>query len=104
MNEMLPLVPAWVAGCVLGAIFYGGLWWTIRKGVASKRPAIWFLGSLLLRMGTVLSGFYFVSGRRWERMLSCLLGFAMARLAVAWITRPVGENQTCPAQEAGHAP
>ena len=104
MNETLTLVLAWVAGVVLGAIFFGGLWWTVRKGVSSKQPALWFFGSLLLRMSIVLAGFYFVSGGHWERLLLCLLGFVMARLVVTWLTRPSGENQTRPAQEASHAP
>ena len=79
MNETLTLVLAWVAGLVLGAIFFGGLWWTVRKGVSSQRPALWFFGSLLLRMGIALAGFYFVARGDWERLLLCLLGFVMAR-------------------------
>ena len=63
MNEPLTLVLALVAGVVLGAIFFGGLWWTVRKGVSSKRPALWFFGSLLLRMSIALAGFYFVAAR-----------------------------------------
>jgi F1F0 ATPase subunit 2 len=104
MNELLTLALALVAGLLLGAIFFGGLWWTVRKGVSSKQPAFWFLGSLLLRMSIALAGFYFVSGRHWERLLLCLLGFVMARLVVTWLTRPSGENQNRPASEASHAP
>ena len=62
MNETLTLALALAAGVLLGAIFFGGLWWTVRKGVSSQRPALWFLGSLLLRMSIALAGFYFVSG------------------------------------------
>jgi len=40
MTELLILALA--AGLVLGAIFFGGLWWTVRKGVSSKYPALWF--------------------------------------------------------------
>ena len=36
MNDMLTLVLAGVAGGILGAIFFGGLWWTVRKGGSSK--------------------------------------------------------------------
>src|ERR1019366_4649544 len=104
MNELLTLALALVAGLLLGAIFFGGLWWTVRKGISSKQPALWFLGSLLLRMSIALAGFYFVSGRHWERLLLCLLGFVMARLVVTWLTRPSGENQNRPAPEASHAP
>ena len=95
MNESLILLLAWVAGVGLGAIFFGGLWWSVRRGIASRRPALWFCVSPLLRMGIVLAGFYFVAGGHWQRLLLCLLGFFMARLAVMRLTRPT--------QEAGHA-
>jgi F1F0 ATPase subunit 2 len=103
MNETLMWVLAWAMGVLLGVMFFGGLWWTVRKGVLSKRPAIWFSGSLLLRTSIVLAGFYVVSSGRWERLLVCLLGFVMARLIVTRLTRPSGESLTRPAQEGSHA-
>src|SRR5450755_1087504 len=104
MDEFLLLAPAFATGVLLGATFFGGLWWTVHKGVSSKQPALWFFGSLLLRMSIALGGFYFVSGGHWERLLLCLLGFVMARVVVMRLTRPPGENQTQPEQEASHAP
>jgi F1F0 ATPase subunit 2 len=100
----LSLALALAAGVLLGGIFFGGLWWTVRKGILSQRPALWFFGSLLLRMSIVLAGFYFLSGNLWERLLLCLLGFVMARLVVAWLTRSLGENQIRSAQVARYAP
>jgi F1F0 ATPase subunit 2 len=89
MSEPVALAPllAWMAGCLLGVIFYGGLWWTIQHGVSSKRPALWFSASLLLRVTIALGGFYFVGAGRWVWLVVCLLGFYMARLAVTWLTR-----------------
>jgi F1F0 ATPase subunit 2 len=104
INETLTLALSCGAGTALGAIFFGGLWWTVRRGVSSQYAALWFLGSLLLRMSIVLTGFYFVGGRHWERLLMCLFGFAMAGLGVSWLTRPSEENQVLSAPEAGHAP
>ena len=103
MNETLTLVLAWMAGGALGAIFFGGLWWTVRKGISSPCPALWFLGSMLLRMSIALAGFYFVGRGQWERLLICLLGFVMARLVVMWLTRPSRE-QNGATQEVSHAP
>ena len=103
MNDTLSLVLALVTGVLLGAMFFGGLWWTVRKGVSSKRPALWFFGSLLLRMSIVLAGFYFITGGHWERLLLCLIGFVIARFIVTRLTR-TGEKTTYLAQEAGHAP
>ena len=58
MNEWVTLSLALMAGLLLGAIFFGGLWWTVQKGVSAKNPALWFFGSLLLRMSIALAGFY----------------------------------------------
>ena len=96
MNEILLLVLALAAGLLLGAIFFGGLWWTVRRGVSSERPALWFFGSMLLRMSIALAGFYFVGREHWERWLLCLLGFILARLVVKWLTRPPGEHHNAP--------
>ena len=103
MNETLSLVLALVMGGVLGVIFFGGLWWTVRKVISSKWPALWLLGSMLLRTGIALAGFYFVAGGHWERLLACLAGFVIARLIVTRLTRSV-EKPTYTAQEASHAP
>ena len=104
MNEPLTLVLAILAGAGLGTVFFGGLWWTVRKGVSSKQPALWFFGSLLLRMSIALAGFYFVSGGHWERLLACLLGFVIARFTVTRLTGPPVEYDNSPAKETGHAP
>jgi F1F0 ATPase subunit 2 len=95
---------AWLAGGVLGTIFFGGLWWTVRKGVSSKQPVLWFFGSLLLRMSIALAGFYFVSGGHWDRLLACLLGFVIARFIVTRLTGSPVEHNNSPAKEVGHAP
>jgi F1F0 ATPase subunit 2 len=103
MDELLILFLALMAGVLLGAMFFGGLWWTVQKGISSKQPAIWFSGSLLLRMSIVLAGFYFVSGGHWERLLMCLLGFVIARFIVTRLTGPPVEHHKDPAKEVGHA-
>jgi F1F0 ATPase subunit 2 len=97
MNEISALLLAGLTGLMLGALFFGGLWWTIRKGVSSKQPALWFFGSLLLRMSIVLTGFYLIGRGHWERLVLSLVGFVVARLIVTWLTRPL-------TQEVSHAP
>jgi F1F0 ATPase subunit 2 len=82
MSELPALALALATGVLLGVFFFGGLWWTVQKGVTSDRPALWFLGSLLLRTGIILAGFYFVSQGHWSRLAMCLVGFLIARLIV----------------------
>ena len=104
MNETLMLVLACAAGGGIGAVFFGGLWWTVRKCISSKQPAFWLFGSLLLRTGIALTGFYFVSGGHWQRLLASLLGFVITRFLVTRLTRPPLEHHHSPAKEASHAP
>ena len=88
MNDMPPLTfeltLASAAGGLLGLLFFGGLWWTVRRAFASPRPALWVGGSLLLRMACVAAGFVIVSAGDWRRLLACLLGFWAARW---WVVR-----------------
>ena len=103
MNESFIFLLAFVAGLVLGAIFFGGLWWTVRAGVTSRRPALWLFPSLVLRMSIALAGFYWVGRGHGGRLLVCLLGFVTARLLVTWLTRTLADDRTRQTQEAGHA-
>lgn len=95
MNERIYLTLALPAGIAMGALFFGGLWWTVQKGLASGRPALWFMGSLLLRTCLVLCGFYFVAGSDWRRLAACLAGFIVARFIIMRMPLIRG---------AGHAP
>jgi F1F0 ATPase subunit 2 len=82
MNDVAALLVALMAGLLLGAFFFGGLWWTVQRGLTSNHPALWFFGSTLLRTGFVLAGFYFISHGDWQKLLACLLGFFIARIVV----------------------
>jgi F1F0 ATPase subunit 2 len=78
-----------VAGGILGGIFFGGLWWATRRGLAAGQPALWFSVSLLVRTGIVLAGVYVVGGGHAERLVACLVGFVMAQIAVTrWSRQP----------------
>ncbi len=105
MNEPLMLVLSGLAGGMLGVLFFGGLWWTVRKGLASPRPALWFLGSLVVRTSVVLAGFYLVGGGDGKRLITCLLGFIIARFVVMRLTRPTVApgRSTKEASHASHA-
>lgn len=82
MPDGMGLLLSGGAGLALGAVYFGGLWWTVRQGLSSPRPALWFLGSFVLRTGFVLGGIHLVADGRWQRLVACGLGFAAARLVV----------------------
>jgi F1F0 ATPase subunit 2 len=105
MSDTLALALALLAGALLGVFFFGGLWWTVQKGVTSETPALWFLGSLVLRTSLVLAGFYLATQGHWSRLAACLLGFLFARLIVVKrLTRAPAEEPTPLEEETSVAP
>jgi F1F0 ATPase subunit 2 len=70
---------ALLIGLLSGALFFGGLWWTVRKGTAARNPAVWFPVSLLLRACLFAVGFYFAAAEGWQALLLCMGGFLIAR-------------------------
>ena len=105
MSDIAALALALFAGALLGAFFFGGLWWTVQKGVTSERPALWFLGSLLLRTSLILAGIYWVSQGHWSRLMMCLLGFLIARvIVVKRLTQSPVEEPTPLEEETNIAP
>jgi len=103
VNEALSLISALLAGFLLGAVFFGGLWWTVQRGLSSRRPALWFLGSLLFRTSIAVAGFYFAAGGHWERLLICLFGFFTMRRIVLRLTRLPEEESNQKIKEATDA-
>ena len=93
MTTILFNIIALITGLILGGIFFGGLWFTVKKGVTAKIPALWFIGSFIIRVGTTLGGFYLVGAGNLIRMLICLGGFIIARFVVVFITKTKENNQ-----------
>ena len=69
-------------GLLSGFIFYGGLWVTVNKGVASNRPGLLFFLSYLLRTAIVVILFVLTTGGSIVRIGFTLLGFVIARIIV----------------------
>ena len=104
MNEFITLMIVLFAGLLLGAFFFGVLWWTVHKGASAKSPALWFAGSMLLRTMIVLAGFYFIGGGDWKRLVLGLLGFILARFIVMRLTRTPVEHCHPTPKGGNHAP
>ena len=91
MSEIVEYCAAGVAGWGLGVVFFGGLWWSVKRAMASPYPAAWLLTSATLRMAIVLVGLYFVGGGKWQRLLACLIGLMVGRLSILLLTRTTPE-------------
>ncbi len=86
MSEFFSLTPAAIAGVALGAIFYGGLWWSVRR-LCGKTGGAWFFAGFLLRVLIALGGFYAIARRDWHGLAACLAGFIVSRIAITRLIR-----------------
>ena len=89
MRDARFIVAALAAGMCLGSVCFGGLWWTVSRGLAATTPALWFGLSALLRIAVTVSGLYCFARLGLPSLIACLCGLLMARTAVKHLTRIV---------------
>ena len=83
------------SGLLLGVFVFGGLWWTLRRGLASANPALWFGVGALLRLGVVLLTFYYMALTGLVSVVACLLGLLAARFTVIRVIRSLYQERSC---------
>jgi F1F0 ATPase subunit 2 len=76
------LLLAVLSGVGLGGIYFGGLWLSVRRVARLERPALFMIGSFVLRTMVVLIGFYLIMDGQSQRLLAALAGFALARVVL----------------------
>jgi F1F0 ATPase subunit 2 len=74
-------------GILLGLFFYGGLWLTVNRLATTNHPVLLSLGSLMVRMGVALAGFYILIDGRWQNAIAAVLGFSVGRVVLSWSGR-----------------
>jgi|AMWB02.1.fsa_nt_gi F1F0 ATPase subunit 2 len=82
-NLIIPLV----CGFFVGLFFFGGLAWTIARGLRARCPALIFGLSYFIRLGVVIGSFVLVSSGQAERVFSCVLGLVIARFLAVRLVR-----------------
>jgi F1F0 ATPase subunit 2 len=102
MIEVLIMFLSFMAGLFLGTLFFVGLWITVKKMVNARMPALWVLGSFVLRVAVTLAGFYYISRGSWQRLLICGAGFLAARYLVGHFTRSKNQLQIQLKKENSH--
>jgi F1F0 ATPase subunit 2 len=87
------IILSFIAGIILGGLFFWGLWFTVKQVAGLKYAAAWVSFSSLLRTAIALMGFYFVANGSWQRLLICVLGFIGARFMTMWLTKSFDRRQ-----------
>jgi len=86
----LALTSGLLAGLALGALYFGGLWWTVRRVPTWRRPERALLASFAIRALLVLPAFVALALQGPGPLVAALVGFLVARFAVQVRTAPRG--------------
>jgi F1F0 ATPase subunit 2 len=76
---MAELILCFIVGAAIGAIYFAGLWETVRKLSDTKTPVRRVVLSYALRMILLISGFYLVMQGEWERLVAAMIGLILVR-------------------------
>jgi F1F0 ATPase subunit 2 len=77
--DLTGLGMALAAGAALGAVFFGGLWLTVRRLPGTRSPYRFYSLSLLFRLTLVLAGFYLLAAGGYGVILAAGVGFLVSR-------------------------
>ncbi len=81
---VLHLFLSFLAGGLLGGLYFGGLWWTVQRLMDSNRPYLFIIASFVVRTAAVVVGFYLLLAAGWPQMLAALAGFLTSRTVTTW--------------------
>jgi len=76
---IIELMTAFLVGAAIGAIYFAGLWETVRKLSDTDKPFRRVVLSFALRMILLISGFYLVMQGQWERLVAAMIGLILVR-------------------------
>lgn len=73
-----------VSGCLLGIIYFGGLWYTVKRipDLPGRKMYVLIISSFIVRTFFVLLGFYFLLSFHWAYLLLAFLAFILTRQVV----------------------
>ena len=75
-------VLAIVWGVLLGLLYFGGLWTTVRRLPGVSRPKTLLVSSFLVRLALVLAGMWWILQSDLVAFFLCLLSFFLVRVVM----------------------
>ena len=75
-------------GVAVGLFYFGGLWWTVRRIPASRRPGLLVLGSFWVRTGVGAAALIPLAKAGWPPLVAALAGILSVRIAAVRLCAP----------------
>lgn len=77
--EEMKMILAFIVGALLGVVFFGGLYVTVKKLSSMKYPALFMMLSLLVRLVIMAGGIYLIMDGEIRNLLSAMAGILIVR-------------------------
>ena len=87
-DEIGKLALAFAAGIALAALYFAGLWWTVRRLPKTHSPHLWTLGSFVLRLTVIVVAVVLIARIHWQYAAAAMAGFILVRLVLVRRMRP----------------
>ncbi|HSP46599.1 MAG TPA: ATP synthase subunit I [Clostridiaceae bacterium] len=83
---------AFLAGILLGILYFGGLYVTVNHMKRTRHPALLMMGSFIFRMAVLLFGFYLLRNGGAYHMIIALFAVILVKFVmVAMVRRTIGK-------------
>jgi F1F0 ATPase subunit 2 len=82
MLESTQLTVAVIAGAVSSAIYFGGLWLTVKRLAHVRNPLVTYVASFVFRLVALGGGALLALQLGWQYLLAAMVGFLIVRYAI----------------------
>lgn len=76
------LAGAVAAGAAVSALYFGGLWLTVRRVPTSPRPHLLAFGSFAVRAAAVVAVMVLIARAHWQLLVAAMAPFVVARMVL----------------------
>lgn len=77
-----------MGGAAVGALYFGGLWLTLRRIISTQHPLVLAAVSFIVRAAAALAIFYLIMKSGWQPLVAAMVGFLIVRMAVTRLLGP----------------
>jgi len=88
LEMLVKLVPALLAGIVVGLFYFGVMWVTINSLQTARSPGVLLFVSYAGRLVVAVGAFYRIAAGQGPRLVAALIGFVLARFVLIAYIRP----------------
>lgn len=79
MNTLLTISISFLAGILLGILYFLGIWYSVIKTTSQKKSVVYLIFSFLVRVFALQICFYFIVQGGVILLISALVGFILGR-------------------------